>query len=314
MRADEPHPDVQQILAAVEAADTQPLAKYGDPDVAREVSARMRADADGPDLASVENRTVPGPDGDIEIRIYRPDTDGPVPTVAYFHGGGWVIGDLESHDLVCRHLARESGCVVVATHYRRAPEHPYPAAFEDSYAVLEWLAANPDETGGDGRLAVAGDSAGGNLAAAATLRARDEDGPDIDYQLLVYPSVTQTTDWDSREQNKEGYYLTEPDMEWFGESYFHTATDDDPYAHPLHADSHADLPPATVVTAGFDPIRDEGIAYAETLEDAGVAVEHHHYPEMIHGFYSMLAGQANLEAGHDAIGKSGADLRAAFEL
>jgi len=314
MRADEPHPDVQQILATVEAADTQPLAKYDDADTAREVASQMRADADGPELATVENRAVPGPDGDIEIRIYQPETSGPVPTVAYFHGGGWVIGDLESHDLVCRHLASESGCVVVATHYRRAPEQPYPAAFEDCHAVTEWLAEHPDAVGGDGRLAVAGDSAGGNLAAAVTLCARDEAGPTIDYQLLVYPSVTQDTDWDSRERNAEGYYLTEPDMQWFGESYFHTADEDDPYAHPLHADSHADLPPATVITAGFDPIRDEGIAYTETLEDAGVTVEHHHYPEMIHAFYSMLAEPARLEAAHDAIAKSAADLRAAFDL
>ena len=165
MRADEPHPDVQQLLAQVEAADVLPLAQY-DADTARAVSAEMRADAEGPKLGDVEDRTVPGPDGEIPVRIYRPEGEGPFPTVVHFHGGGWVIGDLESHDLLCRHLADRSGCVVVAVHYRRAPEHPYPAAFEDAYAATEWVAANQQAVDGTGRIGVTGDSAGGNLAAA----------------------------------------------------------------------------------------------------------------------------------------------------
>ncbi|PSP59550.1 alpha/beta hydrolase [Halobacteriales archaeon QH_7_66_36] len=223
-----------------------PLAQYGDPEVARDVAAQMRADAEGPALGDIENRAVPGPDGDVPIRVYRPEGDGPRPTVLYFHGGGWVIGDLESHDLACRHLAVETGCTVVAVDYRRAPEHPYPAALEDCYAVTEWVAENPDAVGGDGRLAVAGDSAGGNLAAAVCLRARDENGPDIAYQALVYPAVSPSDDWDSRRENGEGYYLTEPDMEWFGDCYFDEDDESDPYAFPMVADSHADLPPASV--------------------------------------------------------------------
>ena len=310
MRADEPHPDVQDILARVEEADVMPLAQYGDPDVARDVAAQMRADVEGPAPDDIENRAVPGPDGDVPIRVYRPEGDGPRPTVLYFHGGGWVIGDLESHDLACRHLAVETGCAVVAVDYRRAPEHPYPAALEDCYAVTEWVAENPDAVDGDGRLAVAGDSAGGNLAAAVSLRARDEDGPDIAYQALVYPAVSPSDDWDSRRENGEGYYLTETDMEWFGDCYFDEEDESDPYAFPMVADSHADLPPASVITAGFDPIRDEGVAYAETLREEGIAVNHHHYPAMIHAFFTMLAPPAELDAGHDAIEQVAADLRA----
>ncbi|MFB6118930.1 alpha/beta hydrolase [Halosegnis sp.] len=312
MRADEPHPDVQDILARVEAADVMPLARYEDADTAREVAARMRADADGPSLEAVEDRTVPGPADDVPVRVYRP-TEGLTPTVCYFHGGGWVIGNLESHDLACKHLAAKSGCTVVAVDYRRAPEHPYPAALEDCYAVTEWVAANPELVGGDGQLAVAGDSAGGNLAASVCLRARDEDGPMVNYQALVYPSVSPSDDWDSRRENGEGYYLTEPDMEWFGSCYFGDHADEtDAYAFPLVADSHANLPPATVVTAGFDPIRDEGIAYADALREAGVSVTHHHYPAMIHAFFTMLAEPADLEAGHDAVAQVAADLRAAL--
>jgi acetyl esterase len=312
MRADEPHPDARQLLARVEAADVLPLAQYGDAATARAVSAEMRADVDGPALASVTDRTVPGPDGEVPVRVYRPEGDGPFPTVVFFHGGGWVIGDLESHDLACRHLARESGCVVVAVDYRRAPEHPYPAAANDAYAATAWVADNPDAVDGTGRLAVAGDSAGGNLAASVALRARDEDGPAISYQALVYPAVSPHDDWESYVQNAEGYYLTEADMDWFGDSYFGEGNESDPYAFPLVADSHADLPPTTVVTAGFDPIRDEGVAYAEALESAGVAVEHHHYPDMIHGFFTMLAEPADLERGHEAVAAVAGDLKAAF--
>jgi acetyl esterase len=312
MRADAPHPDAQQLLDRVEAADVLPLAQYGDAETARAVAAEMRADVDGPALASVSDRTVPGSAGEIPVRVYRPDGDGPFPTVVFFHGGGWVIGDLESHDLACRHLARASDCVVVAVDYRRAPEHPYPAAAEDAYAATAWVAANPDAVGGSGQVAVMGDSAGGNLAASVALRARDEGGPEIAYQALVYPAVSPHDDWDSYAQNAEGYYLTTADMNWFGESYFSGENETDPYAFPLVADSHADLPPATVITAGFDPIRDEGIAYAEALDSAGVPVEHHHYPDMIHGFFTMLAAPAEMERGHEAIAAVAADLRAAL--
>jgi acetyl esterase len=316
MQADEPHPEVQSVLEMVEAADVLPLHQYG-PEGAREVTREMRPDVDGPEVGDVTDRTVPGPENgtEVPIRIYRPrgEGEGPFPTVVFFHGGGYVIGDLDSHDVPCRHLVNESGCVVVAVDYRLAPEHPFPAAVEDAHAALEWVAANPDEVGGDGRLAVMGDSAGGNLAAVVSLMARDRDGPEIDRQVLVYPAVSPREDWPSRENNAEGYYLEESDMEWFGDCYYGSDVHEaNPYAFPLVACSHADLPPATVLTAGFDPLRDEGVAYAEALSEAGVPVEHRNYGGMIHGFFTMLAGPVELDRAHEAVADVAGDLRGTF--
>ena len=314
MQADEPHPQVQSILEMVEAADVLPLHQYG-PEGAREVSAEMRPDVDGPEVGEVTDRTVPGPgDGKIPVRVYRPDGEGPFPTVVFFHGGGFVIGGPDSHDVLCRHLVRESGCGVVAVDYRLAPEHPFPAAVEDAYAAFEWVATDPEAVGGDGRLAVMGDSAGGNLAAAVTLIARDRDGPEIGRQALVYPAISPREDWPSREANAEGYYLEESDMEWFGDCYYGSDVHEaNPYAFPLVACSHVDLPPATILTAGFDPLRDEGAAYAEALEEAGVDVEHRNYPGMIHAFFTMLAGPVELDRAHEAVADVAGDLRATFE-
>jgi len=314
MQADEPHPQVQSVLETVEEADVLPLNQYG-PEGAREVSRQMRPDVDGPEVGDVTDRTVPGPEGGeaVPVRTYRPEGEGPFPTVVFFHGGGYVIGDLDSHDVPCRHLVAESGCGVVAVDYRLAPEHPFPAAVEDAYAALEWVAANPGTVDGDGRLAVMGDSAGGNLAAVVSLMARDREGPDIDRQVLVYPAVSPREDWSSRVENAEGYYLEEPDMEWFGDCYYGSDVHEaNPYAFPLVACSHADLPPATVLTAGFDPLRDEGVAYAEALEDAGVPVEHRNYEDAIHGFFTMLAPPADLDRAHEAVADVAADLRATF--
>jgi acetyl esterase len=315
MQADEPHPEVRAVLEMVDEADVMPLNQYG-PEGAREVSRRMRPDVAGPDVGEVTARTVPGPgEADpIPVRVYRPEGEGPFPTVVFYHGGGYVIGGLESHDVLCRHIVRESGCGLVAVDYRLAPEHPFPAAVEDAYAALEWVAANPEEVDGDGRLAAMGDSAGGNLAAVVSLVARDRDGPEIDRQVLVYPAVSPREDWPSRENNAEGYYLEEPDMEWFGDCYYGSDVHEaNPYAFPLVACSHADLPPATVLTAGFDPLRDEGVAYAEALAEADVSVEHRNYDDAIHGFFTMLAEPADLERAHEAVADVAGDLRATFE-
>ena len=315
MQTDEPHPEVQSVLERVEEADVLPLNQYG-PEGAREVARELRPDADGPEVGEVTDRTVPGPEGGdpVPVRIYRPEGEGPFPTVVFFHGGGYVIGGLDSHDVLCRHLVNESGCGVLAVDYRLAPEHPFPAAVEDAYAALEWAAANPGEVDGDGRLAVMGDSAGGNLAAVVSLMARDRDGPGIDRQVLVYPAVSPREDWPSRENNAEGYYLEESDMEWFGDCYYGSDVHEaNPYAFPLVACSHADLPPATVLTAGFDPLRDEGVAYADALEDAGVPVVHRNYADAIHAFFTMLAEPAELERAHEAVAAVAEDLRGTFE-
>jgi acetyl esterase len=315
MQAESLHPEAQAILERVEAVDVLPLHQHG-PEGARELMAQLRPAVEGPTVGDVTDRTVPGYDGgpEIPVRIYRPDGDGPFPTVVYFHGGGFVLGDLESHDLVCRHLCRGSDAMIVAVDYRLAPEHPFPAAVEDAYAATAWAATNPDDVSGTGQLAVAGDSAGGTLAAAVALMARDRDGPDLDFQLLVYPAVSADADWPSKVQYASGYYLEGEDMEWFHDCYFGSDVHAvNPYAHPLAACGHADLPPATVITAGYDPLRDEGVAYAEALDADGVSVTHRNYDDVIHGFFSMLAEPARLERGHEAVQDAAADLRAAFE-
>jgi acetyl esterase len=308
--ADQPHPDVQDVLEEIEEFGVLPLNQYG-AEGAREVYAEMRPDVEGPSVGSVEDRTVPGTESEIPVRIYRPEGEGPFPTVVFYHGGGFVIGDLESHDVVCRYLCREAGATVVAVDYRRAPEDPFPAAVQDCYDATVWAAGNVE---GDGNLAVMGDSAGGNLAAAVSLMARDLDGPEIDRQVLVYPATSRSDDWESMERFAEGYFLLEADMEWFHDSYLPREVHEaNPYANPLEAADLSGLPPATVLTAGFDPLRDQGLAYAEALEAAGVEVQFRNYEAMIHGFFTMLEGMAELVAAHEALESVVGDLHGSFE-
>ncbi|MUV89879.1 alpha/beta hydrolase fold domain-containing protein [Halapricum sp. CBA1109] len=264
---------------------------------------------DPPAVGSVTDGTVPGPDGDIPVRVYRPEGAGPFPTVVFFHGGGFVSGSLDSHDAVCRYLARESDCVVCSVAYRLAPEHPFPAAVEDAIAATEWAAQHPDRLDGDGRLAVAGDSAGGNLAAVTTLAARDRDGPDIDYQALLYPGIGVREDQASV-RDHGGTILTRGDIEAFRDWYYGSDIHlENPYGDPARACDHSDLPPATVLTAGHDPLRDGGRAYADQLDAAGVDVTRREYSEMIHGFVSM---SASIDAATDAIADVASDVRDGF--
>ncbi|MFB6071599.1 MAG: alpha/beta hydrolase [Halobacterium sp.] len=313
--ADEPSEGVQRVLAAMDAMDAPDVHELP-PEEARALREEFFANADPiTDVGSVEDRTVPGPDGEIPVRVYAPDSDGPHPVVAFFHGGGFVLGDLDSHDAPCRVLASDADVVVVSVDYRRAPEHPFPAPVEDSYAVTEWLAANAGEVGGDpGRLAVAGDSAGGNLAAVVALAARDRDGPAVTHQALVYPVVDyRDRHYPSRVENAEGYFLTADSMAYFEDHYVPSWVHrPNPYLSPLAADSHADLPPATVVTCGFDPLRDEGVAYAEALESAGVSVSHHHFDDLIHGVMSMVVDPIDVPGGHEVLAAVSEDLRDAL--
>jgi acetyl esterase len=241
-------------------------------------------------VASVEDRVVPGPAGELRVRVYRPEENGPAPTVLLFHGGGWVIGDLETHDNMARSICRDCRAVVVSVDYRLAPEAPFPAAVEDALAAARWAGAHLDELGGDERLAVAGDSAGGNLAAVVAQVLRDEDGPSITGQLLVYPATDVTGDYASRTENAEGYFLDLATMAWFMQQYAADADADahaDPRLSPLRSADLSGLPPAVVVTAQYDPLRDEGEAYAERLREAGVPVEVRRFDAMIHGFFDM---------------------------
>jgi len=245
-----------------------------------------------PAVASVTDTTIAG---SIPARVYRPEGDDPRPTIVYFHGGGFVIGDLDTHEGVCRLLANDVGAVVVSVDYRLAPEHRFPAAVEDAEAAVRWVVEHVAEYGDDAaRIAVGGDSAGGNLAAVAAQLAHAA-GIELAAQLLIYPAVDMLGDYPSRIENAEGYFLTLSDMHWFGEQYSGLKYDDpaaaeldrDPRMSPLRAQSLAGLPPAVVATAEFDPLRDEGDAYAEALAAAGVKVEHQQFPSLIHGFYGL---------------------------
>lgn len=259
-------------------------------------------DLQGVPIGKTEDRTIPGPAGDIPVRIYTPvAAGGTCPALVYYHGGGWVIGDLDTHDALCRTLANEAGCKVVAVHYRLAPEHPFPAAIDDAFAAVKWIESNSSEIGIDpNRIAVAGDSAGGNLAAAVCLRAKAEKGPQIAFQLLIYPVTDAPRGTGSYESFAEGYFLEAEGMDWFWNHYVLSGGADpaNPYAAPLRAPSLAGLPPAYVVTAGFDVLRDEGKAYAEALKQAGVEVEYVNYEGMIHGFFNL---QGAFDVSRDAV-------------
>ncbi len=237
---------------------------------------------------SVEDRRIPGPCGTIPVRIYTPEGEEPLPVLVYFHGGGWVLCNLDTHDSICRSLANLAGCIVVSVDYRLAPEHKYPAAVEDCYAATCWVAENATAIGGDPkRIAVGGDSAGGNLAAVVTLIARDKNSPSILFQLLIYP----VTDYylpgtASYSENQEGYLLTRRDMIWYFDHYLSYKDEaQDPYVSPLKAPDLSNLPPAMVLTAEFDLLRDEGEFYAQRLQEADVPVMLKRYNGLIHGLF-----------------------------
>jgi acetyl esterase len=240
-----------------------------------------------------EDRKIKGPAGDIPIRIYTPVglQDDNLPGLVFYHGGGFVIGDLETHDDLCRCLANGAGCRVVAIDYRLAPEHPFPAAVDDCWAATQYVAAHPKEFGIDAsRLAVGGDSAGGNLAAVVSQLAKQSGGPSIKFQLLIYP-VTQlgsSQETVSMRENAKGYFLEKDGMDWFTRCYVSDTNHRlDPRVSPLLCKDLAGLPPAYVITAGFDPLRDEGKDYADAMDKAGVSVTYVHYPSMVHGFFSF---------------------------
>ena len=241
-----------------------------------------------PEVASIVNRDMQGPAGSIPLRIYTPHGEGPFPLMVFFHGSGFVVCDLDTHDAMCRNLCDGTGCVVVSVDYRLAPEHKFPAAPDDCLAATLWAAANASALRGDaGKILVAGDSAGGNLAAVTALRARDEGGPVLIGQMLIYP----VTDYHqpptpSMTENAEGYGLTRQGMIWFWNHYVRSPGDGvHPHAAPARAATLGGLPPALVVTAQYDPLRDEGEAYAEALRKAGVAVEMTRWNGMNHGFF-----------------------------
>ncbi|HET7480407.1 MAG TPA: alpha/beta hydrolase [Rubrobacteraceae bacterium] len=282
-------PQAEALLREMEAQGLPPFDEMSVPQARDVILAFRDLEGDPEYVADVRDFTVPGPAGELPVRFYRPEVSGHVPLIVYFHGGGWVIGNVEVADKPCRSLANASGCAVASVEYRLAPESKFPAAPEDCYAATRWMAEHAEELGVDaGKIAVAGDSAGGNLAAAVALMARDRGGPDLAYQLLIYPAVEAEADFPSVHENAEGYLLTSGAMKWFWGHYLTgTADAENPYASPLRAEDLSGLPPALVVTCEFDPLRDEGEAYAERLRDAGVEVQATRYDGMIHGFFWM---------------------------
>ncbi len=316
--AETPHPEVQQVLNLIEAADVPDIHELPPAEARVAFESAFPEGDPAAEVGAVEDRTIPGPAGDLPVRIYEPNGGPSGPPVVYAHGGGFVLGGLDTHDDTCRVLCEAAKSVVVSVDYRLAPEHPFPAAVEDVYAATEWVDANvaDDRAGGDG-VAVAGDSAGGTLAAVTALLARDrasrgESVPEIAYQGLLYPA-TDVELYPSVEENAEGYFLTAEDMAYFHDHYLaHELHGYNRYAFPMAARDLSGLPPATVVTAGFDPLRDEGTAYAERLADAGVAVAFRNYEDVIHGFANMLGG-FGVSRAREALTALAADLPAAAE-
>jgi acetyl esterase len=285
-------PQIQGILDALASLDAPDFAEQTPAQVREAYAAFSAAGAGEPEVASVEDRTIPGPGGDIPVRVYRPSGGGTAGGLVYYHGGGWVIGDLDSHDSLCRRFCAGAGVVVVSVDYRLAPEHPYPAATDDAWAALQWVHANAGALGIDPeRVAIGGDSAGGNLAALVALRARDEGGPAVALQVLIYPATDLVMEHPSITENGEGYFLTKASMVWFAGHYLGPDGEHGDATgagvSPLRAASLAGVAPARVITAEFDPLRDEGDAYAARLADEGVEVEHDTNAGMIHGFFQM---------------------------
>ncbi|MDQ6659766.1 MAG: alpha/beta hydrolase [Chloroflexota bacterium] len=262
----------------------------------------------------VEDRAIPGPRGEIPVRIYTPESNGPFGVLIYFHGGGWVLSNLETHDALCRKLANRAACIVVSVDYRLAPEHKFPSAVEDAYAATCWVAEHIGELNGDPtRIAIGGDSAGGNLATIVTHIAHDQGSPPLLYQVLIYP-VTDFYTPDSLTHSyhtySEGYFLTREGMEHFWEHYLNTPEEGaDPRVAPLRRSDLSGLPPALIITAEFDPLLDEGELYAARLEEAGVPMTLRRYDGMIHGFFTM---SAVLDKSRQAIDETAQTLRPVF--
>jgi acetyl esterase len=303
------HPQAQQILDGKAASGAPPLWELT-PDEARAgVEASNAMIPAGPAMESVRDIVIPSQAGGMPARVYSPSPDAPG-VVVYYHGGGWVVGSLDGWDPSVRALAAASGCDVVSVDYRLAPEHAFPAAADDAYDALVWVASAESGLAAGRPIVVAGDSAGGNLATVSALRARDAGGPAIALQVLVYPVVDCDLDRRSyREFDGDDLILNRRDMGWFWDKY---APDREarvnPYASPLRAPSLAGLPAAFLITAEHDPLRDEGLAYADRLRTARVPVEHRHYGSQIHAFFSFTGV---LDDADKAVSEAGAAIRSA---
>src|SRR5690242_9282559 len=308
--------DAERVLEMVRLSGRPPYETLSAPEARKLfLAAREVLAPDPPPVAEIRELSAPGPTGAaIPLRLYRGATTTPgetLPALVYFHGGGWVIGNLDTHDSLCRHLANAARCIVVAVDYRLAPEHKFPAAVEDCFAATSWVAQEATALGVDPeRLAVGGDSAGGNLAAVVSLIARDRGAPELRCQALLYPTVECSMTHASHDRFAEGYVLTRPTMKWFREHYLRGPADvADWRASPLRAADLSGVVPALVLTAGNDVLCDEGEAYARRLQQAGVPVQLRKFPDQIHGFLTM--GKI-IRAAQPALDDVAATLRAAW--
>ena len=307
-------PQMRAVIARAAQSGLPPYYQLGAVEARRlykETRAALAPPA--PDVAEVRDLSAPGPGGTIPLRWYRglgTEAGAALPVLVYFHGGGWTIGDLDTHDIVCRTLANKARCAVIATDYRMGPEHQFPAAVEDCVALTRWVVAQAGALGVDpARVAVGGDSAGGNLAAVVAITLRDAGRPPLAFQALVYPATDQRMDSASHTSFAEGYLLTRENMLWFRDNYLLPADYDDWRASPLRAADLAHLPPAHIVTAGYDPLRDEGRAYSDRLVAAGVPVLYECFEGMAHGFLTM---GGVLAASNHALYRIGQSLAQAF--
>ncbi|MGA2036303.1 MAG: alpha/beta hydrolase [Acidimicrobiales bacterium] len=293
-------PVLRTILERIAALEQPPPSEMTPEEMRASYMAMAAMGAVPSNPPEVQDRTIPGPAGEIPVRVYRPvdaaaAAGGAVPVgsetppvVAFFHGGGWAIGSVHTHDALCQQLAAQVPAVVVSVDYRLAPEHPFPAGLEDSMAATAWVSEHAAELGADpARLAVAGDSAGGNMSAVISRRARDSGGPPILFQLLVYPPTDLTNSYPSHKENGQGYLLTSEMIDWFTGHYLGDGDRRNPDVSPMCAENLSELPPALVITAEYDPLRDEGEAYAARLADAGVDARLVRYDGMVHGFLQM---------------------------
>lgn len=303
-------PQLQPLLDLLATSGAPPITTL-EPDAARALMAAMKRNARPVEVHAVADHRAEGPGGLVQLRVYTPEEgDGPSPLLVWLHGGGWVLGSVDESDPVARGLSVAGGCVVASVEYRLAPEHPFPAGLEDCWAALRWCVEHADDLRIDPtRVAVGGDSAGGNLAAVCTALARDAGGPDLCFQLLVYPVVDFDLTTPSMVDNAEGYLLSRAVMEWFYDHYTAPTQRTDPRAAPLRADDLSGLPPALIITAEYDPLRDEGEAYGRRLAEAGVPVTVSRYDGMIHSFFSMTAFA---DRAVEAEAEAGAALRRAF--
>jgi acetyl esterase len=305
-------PQVKALLDQMAAAKQPAFHSQTPADARKSMNAMLEALGNGEAVHKTEDRKIPSPDGDIPVRIYTPSVK-PNGILVYFHGGGWVVGDLDSHDYVCRALTNAAGCTVVAVHYRLAPEHKFPDAPEDCYAATNWVSKNAAALGSDANhIAVGGDSAGGNLAAAVSLMARDRGGPKIRHQMLIYPATDAAMNTASQNEfTQDGFVLSKLDMKWFWGHYLKNPKDgENPYASPSRAKDLRNLPPAHVITAEHDPLRDEGEAFAEQLKTAGNKVKLKRYGGVMHGFVSL---QAMIDQGKTATRELADELKASWK-